>query len=80
MAIRSTVLMLACATVLAPVLGPMTSAQANLQDWRFITAYRSLPACRNAGQGLVARRAAREYRCENNYTNGGAPVLDLYVR
>jgi hypothetical protein len=78
MTIRTTALTLAGAGVLASVLTPVAGAHAD--NWRFAKVYRSLSACQTAGHGLVARRQAREYRCENDYDKAGVPVLDLYTR
>jgi hypothetical protein len=80
MSIRATIMTLACAAAVASVLTPATSACANLNEWRFVSVHRSLTVCKNAGQALVTRHRAREYKCDNNYTEAGAPVLELYVR
>jgi hypothetical protein len=78
MTIRTTALTLAGAGVLASVLTPVAGAHAD--NWRFARVYPALNACQTAGRGLVSRRQAREYRCENDYDKAGVPVLDLYVR
>ncbi|HEY0538444.1 MAG TPA: hypothetical protein VGD53_08740 [Actinoallomurus sp.] len=62
------------------VAGPAPLTRASAADWRFVKVYRSLGACQGAGQSLVGRRQAREYRCENDYDKAGVPLLDLYVR
>jgi hypothetical protein len=64
----------------AAVASMTTSAHASADSWRFVTQTRTLAACNGAGKGLVARHAAREFKCENDYTKSGTPVLDLYVR
>ncbi|GAB2821339.1 hypothetical protein GCM10027176_27150 [Actinoallomurus bryophytorum] len=78
MTIRTAALTLAGAGVLASVLTPVAGAHAD--NWRFVRVYRALSACQTAGHGLVSRRQAREYRCENDYDKAGVPVLDLYAR
>jgi hypothetical protein len=78
MTIRTMALTLAGAGVLASAFTPVTGAHAD--NWRFVKVYRALDACQAAGHGLVSRRQAREYRCENDYDKAGVPVLDLYVR
>jgi hypothetical protein len=78
MTVRATVLSFLGAGVLASVLAP--AAMAGTDNWRFVKVYRSLGACQSAGQGLVGRHHAREYRCENDYDKAGTPVLDLYTR
>ncbi|MCW2916254.1 MAG: hypothetical protein JWN52_4322 [Actinomycetia bacterium] len=80
MTARSTALALTGAAALTLVLVTASSAHASFDAWRFVTQYRSLTACGNAGKDLVARHTAREFKCENDYTEAGAPALDLYVR
>ena len=80
MTIRSTVLALTGTATLASVLVTATSAHASFDAWHFVTQYRSLTACENAGKDAIAHHKAREYKCENDYTEAGAPALDLYVR
>jgi hypothetical protein len=77
MTIRTTLLVFAGAGVLASL--PATAAQAGADGWRFVKVFRSLSACQAAGQGLVAHRQARTFRCENDYDKAGVPVLDLYT-
>jgi len=80
MTARSTALALAGAFAIAsgPAMAP--SAGATTDSWRFVTQYRTLAACNGAGKSFVARRTAREFKCENDYTSSGVPALDLYVR
>ena len=78
MVVRRIVLALAGAGVLVSASAPVAFAGAD--GWRFVRVYRALTACQNAGQGLVGHHQAREYRCENDYTKAGVPVLNLYVR
>jgi hypothetical protein len=78
MTIRTMATVLAGAGVLT--LGPAIGARAGSDGWRFVRVYRAVSACQAAGQGLVAHRQARAYRCENDYDKAGVPVLDLYVR
>ena len=80
MTIRSVAVVLAGAAVFAAVPATAAAAQANPGKWRFISQYKTLAACQGAGKNFVARRMAREYKCENDYTEAGAPALDLYVR
>lgn len=79
MTIRTTALALVGAGVFASALGPAIGAQASSDGWRFVRVYRAISACQTAGQGMVAHRQARAYRCENDYDKAGVPVLDLYV-
>jgi hypothetical protein len=79
MKLRTTATALAGASIVAG-LAPVAAAQAGSDGWRFVRVYRALSACQSAGQGVVSRRQAREYRCENDYDRSGVPVLDLYVR
>jgi hypothetical protein len=80
MTIRWMALVLGGAAVLASV--PVTTASAGPRAgaWRFVTQYRTLAKCKQAGNDHVARHVAREYKCENDYTEAGEPTLDLYVR
>jgi hypothetical protein len=80
MTIRTTALALAGAGVFASALGLASGAQASADNWRFVRVYKAIGACQGAGQGMVAHRQARAYRCENDYDKAGVPVLDLYVR
>jgi|1186.fasta_scaffold219203_2 hypothetical protein len=80
MKLRTTALALSGAGVFASALGLATGAQAGSDGWRFVRVYRAVTACQTAGQGMVAHRQARAYRCENDYDKAGVPVLDLYVR
>jgi hypothetical protein len=48
--------------------------------WRFVAQYRSLAACQDAGEELVAQHEAHAYRCENDYAEDRSLALDLYVR
>jgi hypothetical protein len=80
MTVRSTVLALAGAAVLASMPVTATGAHASSDAWRFVTQYRTLAACRSAGKDAVARHTAREFKCENDYTEAEEPALDLYVR
>jgi hypothetical protein len=64
MTIRTTALALAGAGVFT--LGPAIGAQASSDGWRFVRVYRAISACQAAGQGMVAHRQARAYRCEND--------------
>jgi hypothetical protein len=77
--IRASLLAFAGASVLAMALAPAAQA-AGADGWRFVRVYRSLSNCQSAGHGLVTRRQAREFRCENDYDKAGVPVLDLYTR
>jgi hypothetical protein len=79
MTIRTHLLTLAGAALLATALAPAAQA-ASGANWRFVRVYRSIAACQDAGKGLVAHRQARQFRCENDYDKAGVPVLDLYVR
>lgn len=76
---RTPIVTLAGAAALTAILAPAAAAHA-AADWRYVAEYRSVTACRSVGQSLVAQHRAREYRCENTYTESGTPVLDLYVR
>jgi hypothetical protein len=80
MTVRTTALALVGAAVFASASVTATSAHASFEAWRFVTQYRSLTACKNAGNDLIARHMAQEFKCENDYTDAGAPALDLYVR
>jgi hypothetical protein len=80
MTIRTTALALAGAGVFASALGSAIGAQASSDGWRFVRVHRAIGACQTTGQGMVAHRQARAYRCENDYDKAGVPVLDLYVR
>jgi hypothetical protein len=75
MTIRTMILTVAGVGVLAT--GP---APAQADAWHFAKVFRSLAACQAAGQGMVAHRQARAFRCENDYDKAGVPVLDLYTR
>lgn len=79
MTIRTTLLTIAGAGVLATALAPAARA-ADADGWRFVRAYRSITSCQGAGQGLVDRHEAREFRCEDTSSKADAPVLDLYTR
>ncbi|MFB9840122.1 hypothetical protein [Actinoallomurus acaciae] len=78
MTVRRMILSFVGAGVLASALAP--AAIASTGGWRFVKVYRSLAACQSAGQSVVGRHQAREYRCENDYDKAGVPVLDLYTR
>lgn len=80
MSVRISAAALAGAAALVATLAPSAAAMAGAAHWRYYSEYSSIAACQNIGRSLVARHAAREYRCENSYTEAGVPVLDLYVR
>jgi hypothetical protein len=80
MTVNSTALALVGAAVIASAPVMTASAHATTDTWRFVTQTKTLTACNAAGKGLVARHAAREFKCENDYTKSGTPVLDLYTR
>ena len=75
-------LVLGGAAVLAsvPATATATSAGTRADAWRFVSQYQTLTKCKKAGNDHVARHVAREYKCENDYTEAGEPTLDLYVR
>lgn len=60
--------------------GADTRSDTRVEGWRFVDQYRTLTACKKAGTDRVTRHVAREYKCENDYTEAGEPTLDLYVR
>lgn len=80
MIIRSIALAVMSAAACTAVPAVQAPAYARADAWRFVGQYRSLADCQRAGQGLVDRRAAGAYKCENDYAESGAPALDLYVR
>ncbi len=55
-------------------------AGATADAWRYKGYYPTLVACQNAGRAYIAAHQARAYKCENDYTTDGVPVLDLYIR
>jgi hypothetical protein len=80
MTVRKIALALTSVAAFGVVPAATAHAHAASDSWRFVAQYASLSACQSTGRGFVARRTASEYKCENDYTQGGAPVLDLYVR
>jgi hypothetical protein len=80
MTIRSMALVLGGAAVLAAVPATASSAGPHADAWRFVAQYQTLTKCKKVGNDRVARHVAREYKCENDYTEAGEPTLDLYVR
>ena len=83
MTVRSTMCALAGASAIASAIVSVPAvtagAHATADSWRFVRQTRTLAACNSAGRGLVMRRMAREFKCENDYDRAETPVLDLYV-
>ncbi|MGH3376057.1 MAG: hypothetical protein ACRDP6_15070 [Actinoallomurus sp.] len=80
MTVRSTAFALAGAAAIASAPAMTTTAHVTTDSWHFMTQTATLSACNAAGKALVARHIAREFKCENDYTKSGTPVLELYTR
>jgi hypothetical protein len=80
MTVRSIAVVFASAAAFASAPLMPADAHAAANPWRFVRQFPSVAACHHVGRALVYRHAARQYKCEYDYTPSGAPALDLYVR